>query len=246
MSLIGGRRQGKSVMLSKLLRHLQDEFDVLISFTGTVSCSPHLRQLYDEVSHWNPEFMFNSCNAEMLKTICQQQEDLKARGVTRRIALLFDDVEFDNPEGVAYLGFTASRGRHYNISMFQVSVSYTLINKNFRRSLDVLGIFSLPSLNDKQILLKEYSRNPDLGSFAMDNLEKFECLIMETNSHKQELFKYKVPFESSLPDPCTPPENTNPQTDEKTLPDPTSATQNNTIDHFSDAILKNNDDAIAV
>lgn len=179
-------------MLAKILRHLSDEFDVLISFTGSVSCSPHLKRLYDEVPHWDPGFMFNNCSAEMLKTICDQQESLKTRGITRRVALLFDDVEFDNPESINYLGFTASRGRHYNISMFQVAVSYTLTNKNFRRSLDVLGIFSLPSLNDKQILLKEYSRNPDLGSFAMDNLEKYECLIMETNTHKQELFKYRV------------------------------------------------------
>jgi hypothetical protein len=182
----------------------------------------------------------------MLKIICQQQENLKAKGVTRRVCLLFDDVEFDNPEGVAYLGFTASRGRHYNISMFQVSVSYTLINKNFRRSLDVLGIFSLPSLNDKLILLKEYSRNPDLGSFAMDNLEKYECLIMETNSHKQELFKYKAQLENASPDPCTLPENTNLHPDDKIQSDPVLENETDKHDHFSDSILKNNDDVIAV
>jgi len=185
--------------------------------------------------------MFDSCNVEMLKAICNQQEQLKKRGITRRICLLFDDVEFDNPESQAYLGFCASRGRHYNISMFHVSVSYTLINKNFRRSLDVLGIFSLPSLNDKQIMLKEYSRNPDLGSFAMDNLEKYECLIMETNSHKQELFKYRVILEESnhqtplLEQPSSQ-ENTNPDVDHNTLPDPVLSNETQTDENLSDVL----------
>ena len=224
-------------MLSKILSHLRDEFDVLISFTGSVSCSPHLEKLYYEVPHWDPGFMFNSCNAEMLKTICNQQENLKTRGVTRRIAMLFDDVEFDNPESQAYLGFCASRGRHYNISMFNVSVSYTLINKNFRRSLDVLGIFSLPSLNDKQILLKEYSRNPDLGSFAMDNLEKYECLIMETNSHKQELFKYRVNLETPSEPIDVSSEKTTPALDHSTPQDPVLANETHTDENSCVASL---------
>jgi hypothetical protein len=178
--------------------------------------------------------MFNNCSAEMLKTICNQQEDLKARGIRRRVALLFDDVEFDNPESINYLGFTASRGRHYDISMFQVSVSYTLINKNFRRSLDVLGIFSLPSLNDKQILLKEYSRNPDLGSFAMDNLEQYECLVMETNSHKQELFKYRVTLETPSSELDTSQESTNPSSDHSTPQDQSLSNKTQTNENFSD------------
>jgi hypothetical protein len=221
-------------MLSKILSHLRNEFDVLISFTGTVSCSPHLKRLYDEVPHWDRGFMFNRCSAEMLKTICNQQEDLKARGITRRVALLFDDVEFDDPESINYLGFTASRGRHYDISMFQVSVSYTLINKNFRRSLDVLGIFSLPSLNDKQILLKEYSRNPDLASFGMDNLEPYEALIMETNSHKQELFKYKVILESPLSQESVSKESTTPSPDHSNPPDPICPNETQKVESSSD------------
>jgi hypothetical protein len=181
--------------------------------------------------------MFDSCNVGMLKAICTQQEELKKRGITRRVCLLFDDVEFDNHETQAYLGFLASRGRHFLISMFHVSVSYTLINKNFRRSLDVLGIFSLPSLNDKQILLKEYSRNPDLGSFAMSNLEKYECLIMETNTHRQELFKYKVQLETPLPTTMPSEENTTPAVDRNNPPDPALSNETQIDENLSDVSM---------
>ena len=122
--------------------------------------------------------MFDGFTVEFLQKLREQQETLKLKGTPRDVLLLFDDCDM-TPEQHTELG---TRARHFRVSMFFSSVSYTSIPKSYRRSLDFLLLFSVPMSSDKKLLLQEYSRNPSFASWCINQLEKYE----------QELFIYTV------------------------------------------------------
>jgi hypothetical protein len=181
---------GKSFTMTYLTELLSSEFDLVISFCGSQACSPDLRVLF---SHkFDPRFMFDRFSVHFLRTLLEQQEEIKSRGgPPRRVLLLFDDVETD-PEEANYLGFLATRHRHYNISMMYCSVRYSSIHKTFRSATDVLLLFNTPMYSDRKMLLLEHSSNTGLASFAMKNMEMYHCLVMESG-HKQSLRTFKAP-----------------------------------------------------
>jgi hypothetical protein len=176
-------------MQTYLLKLYKGEFDLVISFCGSYSCSPELARIFEE--SLDPRFMFDGFTVEFLQKLREQQERLKLQGTPRNVLLLFDDCDM-TPEQHTELGFFATRARHFRVSMFFSSVSYTSIPKSYRRSLDFLLLFSVPMSSDKKLLLQEYSRNPSFASWCINQLEKYQCLVLES-SHKQELFTYRVP-----------------------------------------------------
>ena len=74
---------------------------------------------------------------------------------------------------------------------------------------------------DMQVLTYEYCQNHGMARFAMNSLQEYECLVLETLEKKQSLFIWKAnvvqthetlasqdPSESKTPDePETPPEH---------------------------------------
>ena len=176
-------------MQTHLLKLFSHRFDLVISFCGSYSCSPELATYFD--ARLDPRFMFDGFTVDFLQTLRAQQERLKAAGTPRDVLLLFDDCDM-TPEQHSELGFFATRARHFNVSMFFCSVSYTSIPKSYRRSLDFLLLFSVPMSSDKKLLLQEYSRNPSFANWCINQLEPFHCLVLESG-FKQELFIYTVP-----------------------------------------------------
>ena len=187
-AFVGARRTGKSYAMAHMTEQFKAEFDLVISFCGSMSCSDELKTLFD--THFDPRFMFDTFSVAFLTKLREQQEELKREGRKREVLLLFDDVEMDSSQLTA-LGFFATRGRHFNVSFFYCSVSYTSIPKNFRRSLDCLLLFSIPMSSDRKLLLQEYAQSPHLADFCMKNLEPYQALVLESG-HKQTIFTYKV------------------------------------------------------
>ena len=180
-------------MQTHLLKLFKNEFDLVISFCGSYSCSPDLARIFEQ--SLDPRFMFDGFTVEFLQKLRQQQEDLKAQGTPRNVLLLFDDCDMTSEQHTE-LGFFATRARHFNVSMFFCSVSYTSIPKSYRRSLDFLLLFSVPMSSDKKLLLQEYSRNPSFANWCINQLEPFQCLVLESG-FKQELFTYRAPTPGS-------------------------------------------------
>ena len=151
--------------------------------------SPDLLELFNV--KFDARFMFDRFNVPFLRTLLEQQEEIKSSGRKRRVLLLFDDVETDSEES-NYLGFLSTRHRHYDISMMYAAVRYSCVNKTYRASTDVLFLFNVPMYSDRKMLLLEHSSNKGLAAFAMKSLEKHSCLVMESG-YKQKLFFFRAP-----------------------------------------------------
>jgi hypothetical protein len=194
VALVGNRRSGKSTLQSWILENvLANEFDLIISFAGSVSCSPELREFF--VKRGQTNMMFDSMSIPFLDKLIEQQEEIKENRLgRRRVLLILDDAQLDKNEEL-YLGTFCTRARHFDTSIMQASVSYTGISKNFRRSLDCLMLFSVGMHSDRKLLLQEFSRNPKLSHYAMMDLEKYQCLVQEKD-FKSELFYYRLELDS--------------------------------------------------
>ena len=188
-AMCGNRRSGKSTLQAHLLEeHLSKEFDLIISFAGSVSCSPEVVGFFQK--RGKAHLMFDSINENFIRTLCAQQEALKQQGITRSVLLLLDDVEMDKHLQMIFGNFS-QRARHYNISIMIAAVSYTSVSKNYRRSLDIVFFFKLNMTSDKKLLLDEFTSNRRFSEFCMEDLQQYHCLVQEKN-YASELFIYSV------------------------------------------------------
>ena len=141
-------------------------------------------------THWDPRFFFSAWDDGLVRKL-QQQEDLKRRGLTREVLIIIDDVILDGPARSS-LENMAMRGRHFRVSLACCAVSYVSLPKPVRRSLDCLLLFSCPMAGDLKVLTWEYARRAEMARFALDNLQPYECLVLETLERKQELCNWRA------------------------------------------------------
>ena len=168
---------------------MSKQFDFIISFMGTVACSPEMKALLD--SEFDSRFIFNSWNQKLIDKLLLQQEQLKSRGITRNICILVDDIVLSGKDEDS-LSHLCLRGRHFNLSIIMCAVSYTTLPKRARRSLDALFLFSCPMSGDCQILCAEYAQQARMARYCLQNLPKWTSLVMMTLEKKQRLFHYRV------------------------------------------------------
>ena len=142
-------------------------------------------------THWDPRFFFSAWDDGLVRKLLQQQEDLKRRGLTREVLIVIDDVILDGPARSS-LENMAMRGRHFRVSLACCAVSYVSLPKPVRRSLDCLLLFSCPMAGDLKVLTWEYARRAEMARFALDNLQPYECLVLETLERKQELCNWRA------------------------------------------------------
>jgi hypothetical protein len=168
---------------------------------GSAACNPQLEGLLAQ--HWDDRFFFSEWDLDMMAKLLNQQEELLAAGMKREVLLVIDDVILISKaeEQICHM---AMRGRHFRISLAMCSVSYTTLPKRARRSLDTLLVFSCPMKGDMQVLTYEYCQNHGMARFAMNSLQDYECLVLETLEKKQSLFIWKAVLvgNRALPDPC--------------------------------------------
>ena len=204
---VGGRRMGKSTLVTHLLQTMSRRFDLVISFTGTSACSPEMRELMH--TRWDPRFQFAEWRQPLMDVLLKQQERLKAQGINRQICVLVDDIILNSKDEDA-LSHLCLRGRHFNISVLACAVSYTTLPKRCRRALDVLFLFSCPMAGDCQILCSEYAHHARMARYMLQNLPEFTSLVMETLTRKQKLYHYRVAYTNSqtLESPTAAPDET--------------------------------------
>ena len=189
LGLTGGRRQGKSTAVADLLSRMSRDFDLVICMVGSAACNPQLEGLL--ATYWDDRFFFSEWDMDMMSKLLNQQEELLAAGLKREVLIILDDVVL-NSKAEDQICHMAMRGRHFRISLAMCSVSYTTLPKRARRSLDTLLVFSCPMKGDMQVLTYEYCQNHSMARFAMNALQDYECLVLETLEKKQSMFIWKA------------------------------------------------------
>ena len=189
LGLTGGRRQGKSTAMADLLSRQSKDFDLVICMVGSAACNPQLEGLLER--HWDVRFFFSEWDHDMMGKLLDQQEEMLAAGIKREVLLIIDDVILGS-KAEDQNAHMAMRGRHFRISLAMCAVSYTTLPKRARRSLDTLLVFSCPMKGDMQCLTYEYCQNHAMARFAMNSLQDYECLVLETLEKKQSLFIWKA------------------------------------------------------
>jgi len=176
---------------------LSDQFDLVMSFQGSVSCSPKLRELIE--TKFDARFLFDTWNQEVMERLWEQQNYRLKEGLPpRRVLLIVDDIsmDFKSKEFFAHL---CQRGRHCSISVMICAVSYTVIPKPARRSLDFVFVFDLPMASCKKVLLAEFSKNASAAEFYLNRIPQYTAFVLSTTA-KQELFYFIVNQNKQLPE----------------------------------------------
>ena len=180
LATVGARRQGKSVLCADLLEHLfkSEQLDLCFCFVGSACCNPVYKAILNEYS--DDRLFFPQFSAAMVNRLCEQQADLAAEGRMRSVMLLVDDVVLC-AEDRDLLCNCATRSRHFGMSLLFCSVSWTMLPKICRRSLDILFLLSQVSQGDAYLLSKEFCRSED-GLWALKRLEEHTSLVLEMSS----------------------------------------------------------------
>ena len=187
--LLGQRRSGKSIASWKLTEFLLPHFQLVISFLGTKNCNKELCGLISK--NFDPRLNFVEFNPRILTKLIEQQEILIENGVQRDVLIVFDDVFATNQRNVELLTQLFIRGRHWRISCISASVCFTTLQKNCRRSMDLMFLYSSVCKSDNQILSTEYiHRNIGTAQYCLQNLEPYKALVIETKRN-QKLFEFK-------------------------------------------------------
>jgi hypothetical protein len=192
-------------MQAHLVNLFRKSFDLVISFSGSESCSPELQEVINK--HFDPQLVFSKWNQKVIDKLIEQQYELKKQGRSRHVLILMDDIILDSCADFS-LANMAMRGRHFDISLMCLSVSYTSIDKRIRRSLDCLLLFSCPMSGDMKILCHEYTRSPSTAQFCLNSLEEHTALVMQTMTRRQRLYQYRAPVnkragQNAVSHPCT-------------------------------------------
>ena len=179
---------GKSVATVDLLKRMSSKFSLVIAMVGTPSCQPALHEMMKQ--YWDPRFFFSTWDTGLVSRLMAQQEDLRAKGIERHVAILVDDIVLTS-EAAEQIAHCAMRGRHWLISLFMCAVSWSTLPKRVRRSLDICMIFSCPMASDIKLLCGEYASNATMAEFMMRQLEDHQCLVLETVTKQQRLYLWR-------------------------------------------------------
>ncbi len=197
---IGRRRSGKSVLVQDLLYHKRDiPYGVCISPTEIPS--PFFQDFIPK-TYIYPEF-----EEQRVQRILERQIDIKKKIVRDpgfnadpRLCLIMDDCLADNDwKNSKMVRSLFMNGRHYKI-LYLLTMQYSMgIPPNLRGNIDYTFIMREPQYTNRERLFKNFAAAfPDFNMFCqvMNQLEKFECLVIDNNSDSNKLedqvFWYKA------------------------------------------------------
>jgi hypothetical protein len=195
---LGARRQGKSVLNSHLATQLSDEFQLVISFTGSPMCNPELHGFMVENGYeW---FQYSTWNNKLMKNLESQQLKLIHNGRKRHVLIICDDLVL-NSEDKNSLEHLCCRGRHFFVSVLMLSVAYSNFPKTCRRSCDFMFLFSLGCQSDRELLLSEFCQSRGTAEFYLTQIckEPYTCAVIGTNQKEQIICRYRAPYATDKP-----------------------------------------------
>ena len=141
--------------------------------------------------YFDPRFCFREWPQELFDVLWRQQAELIAAGKRRSVVIIIDDINMNSSARDAIIT-CALRGRHRNISLIQLCISWTLAPKVYRRSVDAIFLFNLPLSSDKECLSREYSsfQSWENTYFLIENLGQHHCLVLITLGGRVKMYDY--------------------------------------------------------
>ena len=152
--------------------------------------------------HWDKRFIFNRLpGPEFMDALFDQQRALHDAGHKRNVLIIMDDapVDKDVRHSITEVGY---RGRHYNVSLWILAISFVMCPKGLRRSLDALFIMcGLPLASDRKCLTEDFCGcAPEHALWALDNLKTHECLVCTLTKGKFRMYVHKAQYISHAQD----------------------------------------------
>ena len=207
---IGRRRTGKSVLVQDLLYHKRDiPYGVCIS--ATEAASPFFQNFIPKT------YIYSEFEEGRVQRIIDRQIDIKKRmnrdpgfKPDNRLCLIMDDCLYDNDwSRTKVIRSLFMNGRHYRI-LYCLTMQYAMgIPPSLRGNIDFSFIMREPQHSNREKLFKQYAAAfPDFGMFCqvMNQLDKFECLVINNNSDSSKLedqvFWYKADLHESFKFGC--------------------------------------------
>ena len=146
--------------------------------------------------HWDKRFLFNRLPPpEFIDALFDQQKVLAEAGQTRNVLIIMDDAPVDAHvrNAITEVGY---RGRHYNISVWILAISFVMCPKGLRRSLDAVFIMcGLPLASDRKCLTEDFCGcAPEHALWALDNLKTHECLVCTLTKGKFNMYVHKARY----------------------------------------------------
>ena len=135
--LCGPRKSGKSVLCTSLLKQAAALPPKMRPDLVICCCGGSQADYVPVVSkHWDSRFLFNRLPPpEFMERLFEQQRLIHDAGQQRNVLIIMDDapVDKDVRNSITEVGY---RGRHYNVSIWILAISFVMCPKGLRRSLD--------------------------------------------------------------------------------------------------------------
>lgn len=130
-------------------------------------------------------------NENVINTLCEQQEKLLGEGRERNVLVVFDDCFTHSRQAEATLQHLWQRGRHFKISVLSAGISYINLNKNCRRSLDLILLYSSVCRSDMDAITKEFITSQiSVAKYCIQHFEPYCALVIEAKRN-QVLYQLK-------------------------------------------------------
>jgi len=170
-------------------------------------CNPELHDFMVENGY--EYFQYDTWNRPLMKNLERQQLELIRQGRKRNVLIITDDLVLSHDDKVS-LEHLCCRGRHFNVSVLMLSVSYSNFPKTCRRSCDFIFLFSLGCQSDRELLLTEFSQRKSIAEFYMTEICKqpYTAAVLNLNEKHQNIYQYRAPYLTK------PFENQNPKTND--------------------------------
>ena len=151
--------------------------------------------------HWDKRFLFPRLPPpEFMEKLFEQQKMLHDCGTPRNVLLIMDDAPVDKfvRNSITEVGY---RGRHYQVSIWILAISFVMCPKGLRRSLDAVFIMcGLPLASDRKCLTDDFCGcAPEHALWALDNLDTHEALVLTLTKGKFNMYVHKANYISGDP-----------------------------------------------
>ena len=135
-----------------------------------------------------------------MSRLFEQQKMLHDCGTPRNVLLIMDDAPVDKfvRNSITEVGY---RGRHYQVSIWILAISFVMCPKGLRRSLDAVFIMcGLPLASDRKCLTEDFCGcAPEHALWALDNLKTHEALVCTLTKGKFNMYVHKANYISGDP-----------------------------------------------
>ena len=149
--LQGRRSTGKSTLLKQLLYWMRDKHDLVIAMTPTEST----REMF--CSLIPPSCVYDGFHVSVLEAAMETQKELIAKGKTRRICVVLDDLSFDAKSlREKAVGAAFRNSRHYNCTLCVTAQAVYDLMPALRQQVDVLFALRDPIQQSRKKLWQAY------------------------------------------------------------------------------------------